>query len=880
MLDNNTNNTKCGGWYSTLDGGDNPKHWGQTGLNRVGLGTANVAAAHRNGAPSITWDLGIEVAQPGEYDPPEAYPPILLKVYKSNGAEITGLPNGGVIPPTLSNPDWKADFDVAVNQDATWDVSWDDLDTDFLTFELIQDIPSPGTDVVLRRYVYVPTDIAYTVGVENFYRPEAATVPASARFEVYRDGSGQPGVRAKSGFTSEFFEEAFGDDGDYVIPYNHDHYTATCEVNCPADPDALPGYFLAPFPVTGNAPTTTTQRYTFADEADVVLPSEWETVSWDVPDLLLQFPAGRRLVAEGVLNATDVKLTAANATTGWLGVRFEEGSVGTLDGVTVERVVSLQVDLPGDAAVEVYDADVTFNGSEILNGEDVHGVWASGYGTLVILNGSLVQGMEGDGVGVVAAAGAKAHVYDNTTIRLNDSGGVAATGTGSLLYLFESFLQGNGGYGVVSQASGAVVFGREGVTETAAAVEVSDSDLGGLYALSGGDIKAGLFNDNTGQCTEGCENSILNHFDNQPGGLFDAKSLGTGSLIYAEYDTWGGRGAGQLELEGNTNNIDVTPVWVPGAPRQGGTALAARQAGASAALRGGTGGALPEGTLPDSSAVVALVDAAYTSAALGDSAAATAALLQALPLAETEAEHGLAFGTAARFLAQGGDPALEEPLAAAAGPEDDARPWALAGLMASDAAEGRTADAWARADTLAAEYAGTDHALVGLGMAARLAAEAGDLAAAQAALAALEAGWPEELETEAAAALVRRLEEQLGAGGSGRSAGPGVPALAVAAVSAADAPSAFRLLGARPNPFTGRTAVPFEVAEPSRVRLAVYDVLGREVALLADGAYAAGHYEAAFEGHGLAAGLYLVQARVESGAEARRSNVVRITLVR
>jgi hypothetical protein len=52
------------------------------------------------------------------------------------------------------------------------------------------------------------------------------------------------------------------------------------------------------------------------------------------------------------------------------------------------------------------------------------------------------------------------------------------------------------------------------------------------------------------------------------------------------------------------------------------------------------------------------------------------------------------------------------------------------------------------------------------------------------------------------------------------------------------------------------------------------------VAVLADGAYEPGHYAAAFEGHGLAAGLYLVRAEVESGDEERRREVVRVTLVR
>jgi hypothetical protein len=58
---------------------------------------------------------------------------------------------------------------------------------------------------------------------------------------------------------------------------------------------------------------------------------------------------------------------------------------------------------------------------------------------------------------------------------------------------------------------------------------------------------------------------------------------------------------------------------------------------------------------------------------------------------------------------------------------------------------------------------------------------------------------------------------------------------------------------AAPNPFARRTTLTFALAEAADVRLAVYDVLGREVAVLADGALGAGHHEATFDAHGLAA---------------------------
>lgn len=46
----------------------------------------------------------------------------------------------------------------------------------------------------------------------------------------------------------------------------------------------------------------------------------------------------------------------------------------------------------------------------------------------------------------------------------------------------------------------------------------------------------------------------------------------------------------------------------------------------------------------------------------------------------------------------------------------------------------------------------------------------------------------------------------------------------------------------RPNPFHGPTTIAYSVAEPSQVRLIVYDVSGRRVALLADELRMAGRY--------------------------------------
>ncbi|HLT48676.1 MAG TPA: T9SS type A sorting domain-containing protein, partial [Rubricoccaceae bacterium] len=83
-------------------------------------------------------------------------------------------------------------------------------------------------------------------------------------------------------------------------------------------------------------------------------------------------------------------------------------------------------------------------------------------------------------------------------------------------------------------------------------------------------------------------------------------------------------------------------------------------------------------------------------------------------------------------------------------------------------------------------------------------------------------------------------------------------------------------LEVRPNPFRGAATVTLTLARPSEVEAAVYDVLGRRVATVASERFPAGTREVAFDGAGLAAGVYVVRARTGDGhVEARRVSVVR-----
>lgn len=64
-----------------------------------------------------------------------------------------------------------------------------------------------------------------------------------------------------------------------------------------------------------------------------------------------------------------------------------------------------------------------------------------------------------------------------------------------------------------------------------------------------------------------------------------------------------------------------------------------------------------------------------------------------------------------------------------------------------------------------------------------------------------------------------------------------------------------------PNPFRSQTRVTLQLTQPQRVRLAVYDALGREVLLLHDAWVTVGTHPFAIEGGDLPSGVYFVHAQ-------------------
>jgi photosystem II stability/assembly factor-like uncharacterized protein len=78
-----------------------------------------------------------------------------------------------------------------------------------------------------------------------------------------------------------------------------------------------------------------------------------------------------------------------------------------------------------------------------------------------------------------------------------------------------------------------------------------------------------------------------------------------------------------------------------------------------------------------------------------------------------------------------------------------------------------------------------------------------------------------------------------------------------------------------PNPFNPSTTIRFQLPESRDVLLQVFDLLGREVATLADGRMAAGSYSVRWDAGGLASGVYLYRLQTEGFVVTKRLMLVR-----
>jgi endoglucanase len=92
----------------------------------------------------------------------------------------------------------------------------------------------------------------------------------------------------------------------------------------------------------------------------------------------------------------------------------------------------------------------------------------------------------------------------------------------------------------------------------------------------------------------------------------------------------------------------------------------------------------------------------------------------------------------------------------------------------------------------------------------------------------------------------------------------------------------FRLLQNYPNPFNPVTKIRYNIAEKSFVTLKVYDILGKEVAVLASGEMNRGTYELNFNASNLSSGIYFYRliSEPDGGQKAGYQAVKKLMLIK
>jgi photosystem II stability/assembly factor-like uncharacterized protein len=78
------------------------------------------------------------------------------------------------------------------------------------------------------------------------------------------------------------------------------------------------------------------------------------------------------------------------------------------------------------------------------------------------------------------------------------------------------------------------------------------------------------------------------------------------------------------------------------------------------------------------------------------------------------------------------------------------------------------------------------------------------------------------------------------------------------------------LLQNYPNPFNPGTTIAFELSHPAEVRIFVYNLLGEQVAKVAENPYSAGRHQVAFTADNLPSGVYFYELKTENTVKLKK----------
>ncbi|MGE5399184.1 MAG: alpha-amylase family glycosyl hydrolase [Ignavibacteriales bacterium] len=85
----------------------------------------------------------------------------------------------------------------------------------------------------------------------------------------------------------------------------------------------------------------------------------------------------------------------------------------------------------------------------------------------------------------------------------------------------------------------------------------------------------------------------------------------------------------------------------------------------------------------------------------------------------------------------------------------------------------------------------------------------------------------------------------------------------------------FTLMQNYPNPFNPSTLITYELPRSAKVTLKVYDILGKQVALLADGYETAGSHSVEFSGKNLSSGMYIYELRAGESRMTKKMTLLK-----
>ena len=78
-----------------------------------------------------------------------------------------------------------------------------------------------------------------------------------------------------------------------------------------------------------------------------------------------------------------------------------------------------------------------------------------------------------------------------------------------------------------------------------------------------------------------------------------------------------------------------------------------------------------------------------------------------------------------------------------------------------------------------------------------------------------------------------------------------------------------------PNPFNSMTSIKYEIPEGGLVKLSVYDMLGREAAMLVNEQQGAGSYRVSFDASGLNSGVYFYRLSAGNFTTSKKLTVIK-----